>query len=170
MASNRFSVSEALTMLDSSFSASDTEVGELDNQPATSTPTASSSGLVPETDVNEPGVCGELDDQLATSTPTASSSSLVTERDLSESTLESEPTTSSGIPDEREASESVVEDDSESNTDVDDGGLEKTPKNRKRVRRPHQWKKTKRIRRRNQGKGYTSTAKKQVRWHYIVGL
>ena len=167
MASKRFSVCEALTLLDSSCSASD---GELDDQPATSTPTAS---LVPETDVDEPGVGGELDDQPATSTPTASSSGLVPESDSSvdepgelddptstptASTSGLVPTASSGIPDEGEASES---DDSESNTD--DGGLQKTPKSRKRVRRPNLWKKTKRVRRRNQGKGYVSSASKQVR-------
>ena len=43
MATNRFTFDEALTLLDSSFSVS--EAGELDNLPATSPPTATSSGL-----------------------------------------------------------------------------------------------------------------------------
>ena len=50
-------------------------------------------------------------------------------------------------------------------SDTDQSSPEDPPKSRKRVRKPDKWKKTKRVKRRNSGKPYSSTSGKQVRYH-----
>ena len=85
MASNRFSLSEAVMLLDSSFGTSDTEVGELDDQPSTSTP---SLAWVMQTGMNESPLESDLD------LPS-----------------ETEPTTSNGVRDELKASDTGSNDD-----------------------------------------------------------